>query len=948
MITNSSISNGMVGRGTPCAPKSASQSPGGAQGTTAPARATRAVLWRALFLAWGLLLAAAVPGFAQANAFTKLKIFTSPGGDSPTGPLARDGNVLFGCALGGTNLGVIFSVNTDGTGFQVLRNLSYNTDGTAPQGGLTLAGNVLYGVNNTGGTNGGGTLFSMHTDGTGFQVLRHFSSATDGSSPQGGLTLAGNVLYGVTLTGGGNFPGGTLFAVNTDGTGFHVLRRFSGATDGYYPQGGLTLAGNVLYGVNNSGGTNGDGTLFSMHTDGTGFQVLRHFSSATDGGGPRGGLALAGNVLYGATDHVGTDGYYGTLFAVNTDGTGFRVLRHFSFWDDGGRPQGGLTLVSNVLYGANYYGGTNTGGTLFSVNTDGTGFQVLRHFSKATDGLHPLGGLTLAGNVLYGASSFGGAYGYGTLFSVNTDGTGFRVLTLLNPSPDGACPLGGLTLAGNVLYGVTSGDPNVPEVNGGTLFAVNTDGTGFQMLKHFSKATDGTFPYDGLTLASNVLYGANYAGGTNDYGTLFSVNTDGTGFQVLRHFSYNTDGAWPVGRLTLVGNVLYGANSLGGTNRSGTLFSVNTDGTGFRVLRHLSNDTDGSCPQGGLTLAGNVLYGANINGGTNKGGTLFSVNTDGTGFQVLRHFSKATDGSWPRGGLTLAGNVLYGVNTYDGTNNNGTLFSMHTDGTGFRVLRHLNPATDGSHPQGGLTLAGNVLYGVNTLGGTNDGGTLFAVSTDGTGFRVLRSLNPATDGSHPQGGLTLASNVLYGVARFGTVGGLGSIGTAFSGLGSVFRFDLSLLPLPFITAAPANLFAGSSGTAVFAVTATGPNLSYQWYFNGVPIASATNATLTLPHVTPNNAGSYSVTVSNANNTVVSSPALLSLFGDLKFNAGTAGTTLAGAIGQQFRVDYADVVNVGTTNWQVLTNIALPYSPYLVIDPNSAGKAQRYYRAVPVP
>ena len=52
------------------------------------------------------------------------------------------------------------------------------------------------------------------------------------------------------------------------------------------------------------------------------------------------------------------------FFAVNTDGTGFRVLRHFSFWDDGGRPQGGLTLVSNVLYGANYYGGTNTGGKI--------------------------------------------------------------------------------------------------------------------------------------------------------------------------------------------------------------------------------------------------------------------------------------------------------------------------------------------------------------------------------------------------------------------------------------------------------------------------------------------------------------------------------------------------------------------------------------------------------
>ena len=130
---------------------------------TVPARATRTVLWRALFLAWGFLLAAAVPGFAQGNAFTNLKIFTAPEGYSPTGLLATNGNVLFGCALGGTNGfggGVVFSVHSDGTGFQVLRHLNLATDGAYPQGRLILAGSVLYGANRSGGTNGNGTLFS--------------------------------------------------------------------------------------------------------------------------------------------------------------------------------------------------------------------------------------------------------------------------------------------------------------------------------------------------------------------------------------------------------------------------------------------------------------------------------------------------------------------------------------------------------------------------------------------------------------------------------------------------------------------------------------------------------------------------------------------------------------------------------------------------------------------
>jgi hypothetical protein len=48
------------------------------------------------------------------------------------------------------------------------------------------------------------------------------------------------------------------------------------------------------------------------------------------------------------------------------------------------------------------------------------------------------------------------------------------------------------------------------------------------------------------------------------------------------------------------------------------------------------------------------------------------------------------------------------------------------------------------------------------------------------------------------------------------------------------------------------------------------------------------------------------------------------------------------------VDYADVVTVGTTNWQVLTNLALPSGPFLVIDPASSGKTKRFYRALPLP
>ena len=104
-------------------------------------------------------------------------------------------------------------------------------------------------------------------------------------------------------------------------------------------------------------------------------------------------------------------------------------------------------------------------------------------------------------------------------------------------------------------------------------------------------------------------------------------------------------------------------------------------------------------------------------------------------------------------------------------------------------------------------------------------------------------------------------------------------------------------------------------------------------------------TLTLSALTATAAGNYVVLVTNSQGTTPSQSARVSFFGDLKFYAGTV---LAGPVGSQYRVDYADVVNIGTTNWLVLTNITLPSSPYLVIDPNSPGQTKRFYRAVPLP
>jgi hypothetical protein len=153
---------------------------------------------------------------------------------------------------------------------------------------------------------------------------------------------------------------------------------------------------------------------------------------------------------------------------------------------------------------------------------------------------------------------------------------------------------------------------------------------------------------------------------------------------------------------------------------------------------------------------------------------------------------------------------------------------------------------------------------------------------------------------------------------------------------------------PIIATQPVAQTFASGGGVILSVSAAGTGLSYQWQFNGTNIPGETSPILNLTSLSITNAGAYRVVVSStAGGTVTSQDAILLLlsFGDLKLYAGM---TLAGTVGQRFRVDYTDAVNIATTNWLALTTVTLPFSPYLVIDPTSPSQSKRFYRAVPLP
>ena len=355
------------------------------------------------------------------------------------------------------------------------------------------------------------------------------STNSDGVRPASAMIInsTGDILYG-TANEGGDSGNGTVFALGTNGTGFTTLHSFMATigTAGYYGRGtngdgaspiaGLVLSGSNLYGTASGGGNSGNGTVFTLKTDGTGFRALHHFTSVSypaymnaDGGIPAGGLVLSGSTLYGAAA-VGGAGA-GTVFALNTDGTGFKLLRSFTqYGSDGSYPAGGFVLWGNTLYGTSG-GGSSGNGTVFALNTDGSGFKVLHSFTPyGSDGSGPNAGLVLSGNTLYGTAAGGGLEGGGTVFALNTDGTGFITLHSFYRLQVGY-PYAGLILSGYTLYGTASE---------GGVFAVNTDGTGFTNLD--LGYSDGETA--GLVLSAHTLYGTSQRGGSSHNGSVFSIS----------------------------------------------------------------------------------------------------------------------------------------------------------------------------------------------------------------------------------------------------------------------------------------------------------------------------------------------------------------------------------------------------------------------------------------
>jgi uncharacterized repeat protein (TIGR03803 family) len=242
------------------------------------------------------------------------------------------------------------------------------------------------------------------------------------------------------------------------------------------------------------------------------------------------------------------------------------------------------------------------------------------------------------------------------------------------------------------------------------------------------------------------------------------------------------DGAVPKGSLTFANGLLFGrtTTTTASTPGDGIIFHVDPNGTGY-TIDHIFTGTkpDGNDPRhSAMTLDGTVLYGTTLTGGKHDNGTIFSINDDGSGYAgPLFDFQSSgagNGGDQPQSCFEFdsANNLLYGMTSAGGDHGGVTV-----DG-----LKH------GTDPHGQPILApnGTMLYGMTREGGKKNVGAIFAFNTANNSIKTLHSFNcpknavpnciSTKDGATPDHGNLVQSGVtLYGLTTFGGAYGAGAV-----------------------------------------------------------------------------------------------------------------------------------------------------------------------------
>ncbi|MBS0446725.1 MAG: hypothetical protein JSR59_12345 [Proteobacteria bacterium] len=693
-------------------------------------------------------------------------------------------------------------------------------DGAQPQAVAAAPDGSVYGISQNGGS-GHGTLFRRAADGS-FSVLHAFDGS-DGSMQVPSCCSHGVLaslvvapsgdLYGYTLTGGqsgcqSGYGCGVVFRYAA-ATGYAVLWKFTGGSDGSAPSGLVYASDGNLYGTS-YGFPDNDGAVYKLTTGGV-LTVLHGFCSqanCADGHAPDGLGVGPDHNFYGhyhgvsAPDYVyritpagvitplvallpaignnwgdgaanfiaGSDGAMYFTFDSDPYGSGrvdrydigrnqLRTLYQFDYTD--GDPPYRLTLGSDgTIYGTAAGGGRQGIGTTFRITSPST-LSFLYDFQGQLDGSAPGGIAQLADGRLFGVAAGGGidpsgCSGCGTLFELAQVPAGAPVVTTFDP---GSGPTGTrVKVSGSQFTGTQS-------------MQFGGVDTGFNVQSDQTLVT--SVPVGAPTLAQLGIANAAGTGYTTEpfqrsdhrYSVLFA-------FCPGSPYPDCADGAGPTNLIQSIDGSFYGTTSY--NFPSSVLYKVTPAGAQTVLARGLNLPN-------AIVEVGPYLYGTSVNGGyygiatgcnnienPTGCGTLFRVRRSSGALDLLYKFKGLADGAFPRSNVVALGGDVYGSTP-------GTLFRYR--GIGFATVHAFATAGEGNDPA--VLIAGDDgnVYGANQGGGAAGVGTVFRYSPATSTLQVLHGF-AAAEGK-PVGLVRAADGTLFGVTQTGGA----------SNKGSVFRID---------------------------------------------------------------------------------------------------------------------------------------------------------------
>jgi uncharacterized repeat protein (TIGR03803 family) len=547
---------------------------------------------------------------------------------------------------------------------------------------------AITGTTLEGAAGNSGSVYSIASNSSTLDYIKQYPERTAPLPAAGFIKASDGKYYGLFRQGGVR-NGGQIVMMTDAFTGAATIHEFTQST-------GIIPAGNVfegndgfLYGVTTRGGEFDYGTLFKIAKDGTGYSVVFSFSnlSGFESGSP---MQATDGLLYGTTTQAGPIGY-GVIYSIHPDGSGFRILHRFpaefvtatSFTSTGELVQG----PDGALYGTRMYGPTNSNGTVYKINPDGTGFTVLKDFTNTLDGTRPSGSVLFASDGrIYGTTFGGGASGNGTVYSMLPSGTGFTTVFTFD-GINGKWPYSTLTEGSDGrLYGTTYMGGSQ---DSGTIFAMARNGSGFTKL--FDLDSRATHPRFGPLVESSpgVFFGTAEHGGALNAGAVFRVTTSGN-FDIFCHCSQGEFGPRELIE-DPTGTYWYGVTRAALWNQAGSIFRIRKDTRAYEKIVDV--------PQG--ETISTIFYASTghlwVAGERDNVNFIRRMNPDGTDVQPIAAYDDPANLQTPASSFVeLSNGTIFGVSPrgLDGA----MLFSIQKDGTGYRKLQQLEPYYVLQHP----------------------------------------------------------------------------------------------------------------------------------------------------------------------------------------------------------------------------------------------------------